>query len=305
MGKLIDGVWHVKDPYFKESKAFDRKPSVFRQHIGDPAFPAEAGRYHLYVSYACPWAHRTLIARALLGLEDAISFSAVDPYMLDNGWEFTDGYPDDLYGSSALWQIYVKSDPKANTRVTVPVLWDKKTETIVNNESSEILRMFNGPMRSLGHGKLDIFPEPHRTEIEKFNAVIYPNLNNGVYRSGFARGQEAYEAAVADVFRTLDMLEDHLAGKQWLVGNELTEADIRLWTTLLRFDPVYVGHFKCNWRMLHEYPNLWRYTKAFLDVPGVRPTVRMDHIKNHYYGSHPWLNPSGVVPTGPILDWDL
>ena len=303
MGMLIDGAWH--DRWYDTSKSggrFVRADSAFRDRVtadGSSGFKAETGRYHLYVSYACPWAHRTLIFRALKGLEDAVSVSVVEPLMLENGWELGDG-ADPVNGARYLHQVYTKARADYTGRVTVPVLWDRQRGTIVNNESAEIIRMFNG---SFGGTGADYCPADLQEEIETINAVIYRTVNNGVYRAGFATTQEAYEEAFGELFGTLDDLEDRLGGQRYLVGNRITEADWRLFTTLVRFDAVYHGHFKCNLRRLVDYPNLWGYVRELYQVPGVAETVRMDHIKAHYYGSHRTINPSGVVPVGPALDF--
>ena len=316
MGLLVDGQW-VDKWYDTKSTGgrFKRTESQFRNWItadgsagptGKGGFKAEPGRYHLYVSYACPWAHRTLIMRTLKGLEHMISVSVVGIIMLENGWTFdkTDGSTGDpLSGSTFLHQIYTKADPEYTGRVTVPVLWDKKLNTVVSNESADIIRMLNSAFDSLGAAQGDYWPEALRSEIEPVNERIYNTLNNGVYKSGFATSQEAYEEAVTPLFETLDWLEERLSTRRYLMGAALTEADIRLFTTLVRFDPVYVGHFKCNFRRLIDYPNLWAYTRDIYSLPGVSDTVHMDHIKNHYYGSHKSVNPAGVIPVGPVLDF--
>ncbi len=309
MGVLINGVWKPEGFPTDETGAFRRPPTTFHGQItaeGETGFKAEPGRYHLYVSLACPWAHRTLIFRALKRLEDVISLSIVDPFMGEDGWTFSDGpgcIPDFVNGAKYLRDIYLKADPNYTGRVTVPVLWDKTRETIVNNESSEIIRMFNRAFDAWGDASVDFYPEELRAEIDAINARIYETVNNGVYRAGFATRQEPYEAAVEALFETLDWLEDRLAAQRYLCGDRLTEADWRLFTTLVRFDPVYVGHFKCNLRRLVDYPNLWAYTRELYQVPGVAETVNMAHIKGHYYGSHRSLNPSGIVPKGPIVDF--
>jgi len=316
MGLLVDGVWH--DQWYDTSKTggrFERSKSQFRDWVtkdGTPAegrergFKAEPGRYHLYVSYACPWAHRTLIFRKLKKLEDVISFSVVHHFMGENGWTFRqeDGATgDDLYGQDYLHQIYTKADPRYSGRVTVPVLWDRKTETIVNNESSEIIRMLNSAFDAWGDASLDFYPEALRSEIDAVNELVYANINNGVYRAGFATTQEAYEEAFRQLFEALDVVEGRLARHRYLVGDRLTEADWRLFTTLVRFDPVYVGHFKCNLRRVVDYPNLSNYLRELYQVPGVAETVNMHHIKAHYYGSHKTINPTGIIPLGPELDY--
>lgn len=308
MGQLVNGEWQTEALLAKNSNGkFKRQDSSFRNWLSDDPdaeFPAEAGRYHLYVSYACPWAHRTLIYRALKGLEDMITVSVVHWYMGDRGWQFSgaDGLVDDLHGHNFMHQVYASAKPDYTGRVTVPVLWDKKTNQIVSNESSEIIRMFNNAFDGIGATEGDYYPEHLRAEIDAVNERVYHDVNNGVYKSGFATSQDAYEDAVTTLFETLDWLENRLSRQRFLVGDQITEADWRLFPTLLRFDPVYHGHFKCNLKMLHEYPNLWNYTKSLYQHPGVKGTVHMDHIKKHYYQSHSSLNPSGVVPLGPELD---
>ena len=316
MGKLVEGVWH--DVWYDTKSTggrFVRTDATFRNWItpdgenapSGKAFKAEAGRYHLYVSYACPWAHRTLIFRKLKGLEDMIGLSVVNHFMGAQGWTFheDDGViPDPILDAEFLHQVYTEADPKFSGRVTVPVLFDKKTRTIVSNESSEIIRMFNSAFDHLGATPGDFYPEALRDEIDAVNDRVYHTLNNGVYKSGFATTQEAYEEAVVALFDTLDWLEERLSRKRYLVGDQITEADWRLFTTLVRFDPVYVGHFKTNLRRIVDYPNLWAYTRELYQTPGVRGTVNMHHIKQHYYGSHETINPSGVVPIGPVIDFD-
>jgi putative glutathione S-transferase len=314
---LVDGVW--QDIWYdtKETKGhFKRAASQFRNWVtpdgkagptGTGGFQAEAGRYHLYVSLACPWAHRTLIFRKLKKLQDLISVSIVDPLMLENGWEFheqDDATADHLFGSKTLSEVYVRADPHYSGRVTVPVLWDKKTGTIVNNESAEIIRMFNSAFDGLTGSKLDFYPEDLQTDIDELNAVVYDTVNNGVYKSGFATTQEAYEQNVVKLFETLDMLNDRLGKGRYLFGDRPTEADWRLFTTLVRFDAVYVGHFKCNIHRIDDYNNLAGYLRDLYQTPGVKETVNLHHIKNHYYRSHKTINPTGVVPVGPALDLD-
>ncbi|MBA8818698.1 glutathione-dependent reductase [Ochrobactrum sp. P6BS-III] len=316
MGLLVDGKW--QDVWYdtKSTKGrFERSKSQFRNWVtadgsagptGEGGFKAEPGRYHLYVSYACPWAHRTLIFRALKKLEDVISVSVVDFLMVEEGWTFygtTGSTGDDLYGSKRLYEIYTRADPNYSGRVTVPVLWDKQRQTIVSNESSEIIRMLNTAFNEFGDASLDFYPEALAAEIDALNDFIYPNINNGVYRAGFATEQDAYEEAFKQLFAALDTLEDRLSRQRYLTGSSLTEADWRLFTTLLRFDPVYVGHFKCNLRRIADYPNLWNYTRELYQVPGVASTVNMEHIKGHYYRSHKTINPTGVVPMGPEIDF--
>ena len=309
MGLLVDGQWH--DEWYDTTSTggrFVRSTSAFRDRVtadGSSGFKAEAGRYHLYVSYACPWAHRTLIYRKLRGLEEHISLSVVSPLMLEHGWTFEDWrgvVPDEINGARYLHQIYTAADPEYSGRVTVPVLWDKETSTIVNNESAEIIRMLDLEFGDVGANQPVFCPENLREEIDAVNEFVYDNVNNGVYKAGFATTQEAYETAVTDLFAALDRLEMRLASRRYLVGTTITEADWRLFTTLLRFDPVYVGHFKCNLRRVVDYPHLWGYLRELYQVPGVAETVHMDHIKAHYYRSHPTINPSGVVPAGPEID---
>ncbi len=310
MGRLVDGVW--SDEWYDTKSTggrFVRKESAFRDPVradGSTRFAPEAGRYHLYVSLACPWAHRTLIFRKLKGLEDAISLSVVDPYMGAGGWEFgsSEGcIPDPIHGAKFLHEVYTKADPHYTGRVTVPVLWDREHGTIVNNESSELIRMFNTEFDAIAaHPELDFYPEALRAEIDETNAFVYPNVNNGVYRCGFATTQDAYEEAFAQLFGALDQLEERLGRQRYLVGDRITEADWRLFTTLVRFDAVYVGHFKCNLRRIADMPNLSGYLRELYQVPGVAETVNMTHIKRHYYESHGTINPTGVVPVGPELD---
>jgi len=307
MGLLVDGNW--QDRWYDTKKSggkFVREDSVFRDSIGsgsDARFPAESGRYHLYVSHACPWAHRTLIFRALKGLEDAIDVTVVDPLMLENGWELSkDSGPVD--GAKFMHEVYTKALSDYTGRVTVPVLWDKKTETIVSNESADIIRMFNSAFDGIGAAPGDYYPEQLREEIDAVNERVYHDVNNGVYKAGFATSQGAYEEAVEKLFEALDWLDERLSTSRYLVGDRLTEADWRLFTTLVRFDPVYVGHFKCNVRRITDYPNLSGYLRELYQVPGVKETVNFEHIKNHYYGSHANINPTGIVPVGPDQDLD-
>lgn len=317
MGLLVDGKW--QDQWYDTKStggAFKRSESQFRNWVtadgsagpsGSGGFAAESGRYHLYVSYACPWAHRTLIFRKLKGLEDHISVSAVHPDMLDEGWTFeTDDQGasgDALFGLSRLHQIYTRADAGHTGRVTVPVLWDKAQDTIVSNESSEIIRMFNSAFDGITGNQADYWPEALREPIEAVNSRIYDTINNGVYKCGFATSQQAYDAAIEPLFDSLFWLEDLLSQHRYLLGDQVTEADWRLFTTLLRFDPVYHGHFKCNRRMLREYPNLWAYTRELYQWPGVAETVNMPHITRHYYCSHDTINPHRILPVGPQIDW--
>lgn len=309
MGELANGVWLRSgiDSILKDGE-MRRPPSTFRNWITPQGeFPSAAGRYHLYVSLACPWAHRTLILHRLKGLQGIVGLSVVHWLMGDEGWTFDPApgvIPDDVNGATALHQIYTLSDPTCTSRVTVPVLWDKVSGKIVSNESSEILRMFNSTFDGHGAAPGDYSPAAHLEEIDAVNARVYGTLNNGVYRAGFARTQAAYETAVTELFDTLDWLEARLTHQRYLVGGMLTEADIRLFTTLVRFDPVYYGHFKCNLRALKDYPALWAFTRDLFQHPAIRPTVDFGHIKRHYYSSHLWLNPSGIVPLGPVLDHD-
>ncbi|WP_209426251.1 glutathione S-transferase family protein [Pararhodobacter sp. SW119] len=318
MGKLIDGEWSSEWYDTRATGgAFKRDTSRFRNWVtadgspgpsGEGGFKAESGRYHLYVSYACPWAHRTLIFRALKGLEDHIDVSVVHPDMLDNGWEFRTDFPgatgDTLHGAKFMYQVYTRADPEVSGRVTVPVLWDKQRGTIVSNESAEIIRMLNSAFDEITGNTDDYWPEDLRDAIEPINERIYDTVNNGVYKSGFATTQKAYDAAVGPLFDSLDWLEGHLAHNRYLMGDRLTEADWRLVTTLFRFDAVYHGHFKCNRRRIVDYPNLWAYTRELYQHPGVAGTVQMDHITRHYHYSHETINPHRIVPIGPVLDFD-
>jgi len=322
MGLLQNGKW-VDQWYDTKSNGgrYVRKASAFRNWVtadgsagpsGTSGFKAEEGRYHLYVSLACPWAHRTLIFRALKGLEDMISLSVVHWYMADNGWTFAPAakklvfdevISDPENGADYMYQVYLAADTRYSGRVTVPVLWDKKTQTIVSNESSEIIRMMNSAFDGIGAAKGDYYPNELRGAIDALNDRIYPNVNNGVYKAGFATTQKAYEDAVVPLFDTLDWLEERLKAQRYLTGTKITEADWRLFTTLVRFDPVYVGHFKCNIRRIADYPNLSGYIRDLYQQPGVATTVNMAHIKSHYYASHDTINPSGVIPVGPEIDY--
>ena len=303
MGTMIDGRWHpgqVTDD--AKDGAFKRRDAGFRDRVGADGRPAVPGRYHLYVSYACPWAHRTLIVRALLGLEDAIGVSVVDPVMREHGWTFaTDrgGTGDPLHGADYLWQLYARARPDYSGKVTVPVLWDREAGDIVSNESSELIRM----LPAFAEGGPDLYPEAHRAEIDAVNARIYDTVNNGVYKAGFATTQGAHEDAIAPLFATLAWLEERLTAAEWLVGDAMTEADIRLFTTLVRFDAVYHGHFKCNRHRIADRPALARFVERMLAIPAIGRTVHMAHIKTPYYASHLDLNPSGIVPVGPDLPW--
>ena len=316
MGNMVDGVWHADGLFKSDDKgSFKRPDSGFRDWVtadgqlgpnGQTGHRAEAGRYHLYVSYACPWAHRTMIVRALKGLEDMIGLSVVDPLMRENGWTFAaerGGTGDPLHGSDYLWQLYARARDGYSGKVTVPVLWDKQRDTIVSNDSAEIIRMFNTAFDGLGAREGDYYPEDLRVEIDAVNAPVYDRVNNGVYKCGFAKTQEAYDEAVGPLFAELDRLEERLTGREWLVGDRMTEADIRLFTTLVRFDAVYHGHFKCNVRRVQDYPALEGLLERMLAIPEIAATVHLDHIKTHYYASHLELNPTGIVPAGPDLPW--
>lgn len=311
MGLLQEGKWVDRWYDTKASKGrFLRTEAQYRNRItadgsGPGNFKAEADRYHLYISHACPWAHRTMIFRKLKGLETFISVSAVAAFMGENGWTFetsTEGV-DPMMGFRFLHEVYTKADPQYSGRVTVPILWDKKTNTIVNNESSEIIRMFNSAFDDIGAVEGDYYPENLRDNIDALNARIYDTLNNGVYRSGFATTQEAYEEAVIPLFETLEWLEGILGTQRYLTGPDLTEADWRLFTTLIRFDAVYVGHFKCNLKRIADYPNLSNYVRELYQYEGVASTINMADIKNHYYESHESINPTRIVPMGPVEDY--
>ena len=308
MGQMIEGVWHSdEDLAHAKDGHFARPPTRFRGTIerGGP-HPPEAGRYHLYVSLACPWAHRALIVRRLKGLDEMIGLSVTHWLMRQDGWTFAPGpgvVPDPL-GAAFLHEIYRRADPLYSGRVTVPILWDKQARTIVNNESSEIIRIFGSAFDAVGAAPGDLYPEALRDEIDAINTRVYETLNNGVYRAGFATTQAAYEAAVVPLFATLDWLDEKLSRQPYLRGGSPTEADWRLFTTLVRFDAVYHGHFKCNFRRLVDYAALWDYARRLYQWSGVRQTVDFDHIKGHYYGSHRNINPTGIVPLGPVMDWE-
>ncbi len=318
MGKLVDGNWTTQWYDTKSSGGkFVRQDSQFRNWItpdgapgpsGHGGFTPDSGRYHLYISNACPWAHRTMIFRNLKDLQNHISVSTVHPDMFDDGWSFQ---PDDngatgdtLHGLKFLYEIYQKSEPEVTTRVTVPILWDKKTNKIVSNESSEIIRMFNSAFNTLTGNKADFWPEEMRAEIKDINTPIYSNVNNGVYKSGFATTQGAYDIAVRALFEHMDVLEAQLASTRYLLGDQITEADWRLFTTLVRFDLVYHQHFKCNHKRLIDYPNLWGFTRELFQWPGVMETVNFDHIVGHYHRSHESINPHRIVPINPTIDWE-
>ncbi|MBU4612730.1 glutathione S-transferase family protein [Achromobacter sp. GG226] len=316
MGILIDGHWHADTPVNANNGdgRFVRKDAAFRHWVtsdgsagptGDSGFRAEPGRYRLYVSLACPWAHRTLIFRQLKGLAGMIPVSVTHWLMREHGWTFNEGpgvVPDPLHGARAMHEVYTRADARYSGRATVPVLWDTQRNTIVSNESADIIRMFNSAFDGVGARPGDFYPAGLREEIDAVNARVYDTLNNGVYKAGFATTQAAYEEAVGPVFDTLDWLESRLATHPYLCGEVLTEADWRAFTTLIRFDAVYHGHFKCNVRRIVDYPRLWAYTRRLYQVPGVADTVNFQHIKGHYYESHTEINPTGVVPAGPALD---
>lgn len=318
MGLLVDGKW--KDEWYDTKSTgghFIRKDSQFRNWItkdgsagptGEAGFKAEPNRYHLYVSLACPWACRTLIMRSIKGLEDMISISVVNPLMVEHGWTFDEDegvIADPVLNADYMHQIYTHVEPTYSGRVTVPVLYDLKQDKIVNNESSEILRMLNSAFNDVGAKEGDYSPDSLMADIDEINELVYHKINNGVYKAGFATSQEVYEEEVDKLFEALDEVEALLGKQTYLVGDKITEADWRLFTTLIRFDPVYYGHFKCNLKHVYEYPNIWRYTKELYNWPGVAETVDFRHIKEHYYRSHKTINPTGVVPKGPVLDLSL
>lgn len=319
MGQLVNGVW--KDEWYDTDSSggeFVRDGAKFRNWVtadgspgpsGQGGFAAESGRYHLYVSYACPWAHRTLIFRALKGLEPHIGVSAVHPDMLSEGWEFRTDFPgatgDELFGSRYLRDIYLRARPDASGRVTVPVLWDKQQGAIVSNESADIIRMFNSAFDGLTGNDANFCPESLRGQIDALNTRIYDTVNNGVYKAGFATSQAAYDKAIGPLFQSLDWIEGLLAEARYLAGDRVTEADWRLFTTICRFDSVYHTHFKCNRQRIVDYPNLWGWARELYQWPGVAATVRQDHITRHYYFSHDMINPNRIIPIGPELDWTV
>lgn len=316
MGLLVDGHWSDDDNIRNEEGKFIRPESSFRNWItsdggpgptGELGFAAEAGRYHLYITHNCPWAYRTAMFRRVKGLEDIISISIGGASFKDQGWTFNEepgALPDAVNNIYYLHELYTKADPKYTGRVTVPVLWDKKSETIVNNESSEIIRMFNSAFDKITHNKLDFYPESLRNQIDEINAIVYKNINNGVYRAGFATTQNAYEEAYNNLFMTLDKLEERLGERRYLTGEKLTEADWRLFSTLIRFDVVYYTHFKCNKRHIFDYPNLWNFTLELYQYPGISSLTNFDHIKRGYYGLMPKINPSEIVAKGPDIDFN-
>jgi putative glutathione S-transferase len=314
MGLLVDGAWQ-EDVSRTANGRFVRPTTSFRDFVtadgnagptGKGGFPAEAGRYHLYISLACPWAHRTLIFRTLKQLDNVISVSIAEPLYGRTGWEFgtaRGGTLDSANGKATLAEVYLLADPRYTGRVSVPALWDKKRRTIVNNESSEIIRMLNSAFEAFTNVHTDYYPAELRGEIDRINDIVYPTVNNGVYRAGFATSQEAYEEAARGIFETFDQLEDRLSRQRYLAGRQITEADWRLFPTLVRFDAVYYSHFKCNLRRVADYPNLWNYLRDLYQVPGIAETVSIDHIKRHYYGSQRQVNPTGIVPIGPVIDF--
>ena len=317
MGLLVDGKWQDKWYDTKQTKGrFVRSESQFRNWVtadgsagssGKAGFKAEAGRYHLYVSHACPWANRTMIFRKLKGLEDMIDYSVVHWLMGENGWTFAPGegvVSDPINSAEYLHQVYTAADANYSGRVTVPILWDKQQQTIVSNESADIIRMFNSAFDDLGAKQGDYYPEALREEIDALNQRVYDTVNNGVYKAGFATSQEAYQEAVFPLFESLDFLEQTLSNNRYLLGDQLTEADWRLFTTLIRFDAVYVGHFKCNLKRIVDYPNIDGYMRELYQIDGVAETINFDHIKRHYYESHGTINPTGIVPVGPVLQLD-
>ena len=314
MGMLVEGKWQEDGSRTKDGH-FIRPSSVFRNFVtpdgspgptGKGGFKAEAGRYHLYISLACPWAHRTLIFRALKKLGNVITYTNSEPLYGKTGWEFgtaRGGMTDDVNHKATLAEIYLIADPHYTGRVSVPVLWDKKQHTIVNNESSEIIRMLNSAFDEFTNVRTDYYPEELRDDINRINDIVYPTVNNGVYRAGFATSQDAYEEAARGIFKTFDMIEERLAKQRYLVGHQTTEADWRLFTTLIRFDSVYYSHFKCNLRRVADYPNMWNYLRDLYQVPSVAETVSIEQIKRHYYGSQRQVNPTGIVPIGPQIDF--
>ena len=317
MGLLVDGQWQDKWYDTKASEGrFEREDAGFRNWVtadgsagpsGIGGFKAEPNRYHLYVSLACPWAHRTTIYRKLKGLEDMISLSVVHPFMGDKGWTFAEGagvIADPIVKADYLYEVYIAAKPDYTGRVTVPILWDKETNSIVSNESSEIIRMFNSAFDEVGATAVNFLPTELLAEIDTVNEFVYSAVNNGVYKAGFATTEAAYKEAVITLFDALDTLEARLVDQRYLLGNTITEADWRLFTTLVRFDAVYVGHFKCNIRRIVDYPNLWGYLRDLYQVPGIAETVSIEHIKAHYYTSHANINPTRIIPVGPLLDFN-
>ncbi len=310
LGMMVDGKWTTEWTERDQTGKFNRMPTKFRHWItadGSGGFKAEAGRYHLYISLACPWAHRTLMMRQIKGLDESIGLSIVDPILTDKGWGFSESVgsiPDRVNHAQYLQEIYLKADDRYTGRITVPVLWDKQTQTIVNNESREIIRMFDTEFAAIAKADTDCYPQALRKTIDQTIDAIYMPINNGVYRSGFATSQAAYEEAVTELFQNLDRWERVLGQQRYLCGNEFTEADICMFTTLLRFDPVYHGHFKCNLKRIIDYPKLWNYLKDVYQSPGIKETCNLDHIKRHYYMSQTQVNPNRIVPKGPLINFD-
>lgn len=310
MHQFVNGEWVAEHEATNDDGEFERQETTFRERV-EPSdhttFPAESGRYHLYVSYACPWAHRTLVTRALKGLDGAISVDIVDPYRDENGWQFTpekDGCTaDTINGAAYLREVYLEAAPNYTGRVTVPVLWDTKRETIVNNESAEIMRMLDTAFDQFGTRDVDLYPESHQAEIDRLIDAIYDPINNGVYRAGFADTQAAYEQAVGELFDALDRYDELLSTQRFLAGEMLTEADVAMFTTLVRFDSVYHTHFKCNHKKISEYPALWNYLKELYQLPGIAETVNLEHIREHYYTTHTDINPKRIVAVGPSHDF--
>ncbi|HZC19921.1 MAG TPA: glutathione S-transferase family protein [Rubrobacteraceae bacterium] len=306
-GMLVEGEWRTGRHREDEEGRFIRPSTTFRDRVtaaGSSGYEAEPGRYHLYISWACPLAHRTAILRKLKGLEGAISLSVVDPIMGEGGWAFSGAFPDPVNGASYLREVYTRAEPSYTGRVTTPVLWDRKKKTIVNNESREIVRMLNQEFEAFAKNDVDFCPEDLREEVDYTLDELYEPVNNGVYKAGFATEQDAYEEAVIELFHALDRWESVLGERRYLCGSRITEADWAFFTTLVRFDPVYYGHFKCNLKRIIDYPNLWGYLRDLYQQPGVAGTVYLDHIKRHYYESHKSINPTGIVPKGPILNYD-
>ena len=311
MGLLVEGKWSTDWYTPDEMGRFIRSEAVFRNQVradGSSGFKAEPGRYHLYVSHACPWSTRTVIMRKLKGLEDVIGLSVVDPFMGDDGWQFSSGpgcTDDSVNHKQFMHQVYTAAKPDYTGRVTVPVLWDKQTGCIVSNESRDIIRMFDTEFEAFANNDIDLCPSAIRDEVDRTISAIYDPVNNGVYRAGFATTQQAYEEGVTELFKALDHWEEVLGKRRYLVGNALTEADVCLFVTLYRFDAVYFSHFKCNLRRIQDYPNLWNYTRDLYQQPGIAECCDMDHVKTHYYRSHPSINPSRIVPIGPEIDFNV
>tara|TARA_R110000868_G_scaffold353876_2_gene615100 strand:- start:51022 stop:51936 length:915 start_codon:yes stop_codon:yes gene_type:complete len=299
MGILLNGKWSTNEHDVKKDDGkFIRKDSVFRNFIGTKKFPPQSNRYHLYVSYACPWAHRAIIFRKLKNLENHITLSQVCPLMLENGWELKKD-KEQIANYEYLYQVYLKANSSYSGKVTVPILWDKQLETIVNNESSEIIRMLNNSFNNLNNNSIDYYPVKLQNQIDEINDFVYENINNAVYKVGFATKQDIYEKEVTSLFKALDNIDEILSQNKYLVNNQITEADWRLFTTLIRFDHVYYGHFKCNIKQIRDYKNIYNYLKDLYNQPNIKETVKLEHIKKHYYGSHKSINPNGIIPLGP------